>query len=371
MVDVQPSKATEQTVRILSKKPLEADEPPYLTPEHCSADDGPPLLSPEEHNVENEPLYETFEPPVLARELPFMAHEQTLEEPPMLVCEQSEGTHEKSDQPILPHEQTFAVHKHPLQANKHLVEESEQTLGLIGNLVELEESLDIESEPLAPDEQQPELTEQPLDGHDQLCESEEDELLELKLELEIEDEEPLATQEQPAATSRQPLEACEEHVPQNQGSVEVKLELTKEEPIEGQEEQTEILKDNLKVQNGADVQPYRQCMMCLHWVCGIEEHLWMCKAKRQCLNRINVVKINTQREEEPSRAQEELDGKEKHTEPLRPKLGLQSEMNVTEKKAHVKCLMCLNRFSEAELACHLWMCKAKRSCLSKVTIITV
>ena len=41
---------------------------------------------------------------------------------------------------------------------------------------------------------------------------------------------------------------------------------------------------------------YAKCLMCLHWFCGaeLEKHLWICKAKRACLNRIHVIEIKTE-----------------------------------------------------------------------------
>ncbi len=50
-------------------------------------------------------------------------------------------------------------------------------------------------------------------------------------------------------------------------------------------------------QNNKRRRPYSRCLMCLCWFRGIEEHLWMCKTKRPCLNR--VIEITTPIKEEP------------------------------------------------------------------------
>ncbi len=45
---------------------------------------------------------------------------------------------------------------------------------------------------------------------------------------------------------------------------------------------------------------FSKCLMCLHWFCGaeLEKHLWKCKVKRPCLDRINVLEIKIEDGEE-------------------------------------------------------------------------
>ena len=178
------------------------------------------------------------------------------------------------------------------------------------------------------------------------------------------EEPPTLVRKQPEYTheqSDQPILAYK------QAKVEMKLE-SEEELIE---EQEELVEPNLEVQDVMDSKAYRKCMMCLHWVCEIEDHLWVCQAKRQCLTRISIVEVKSKIKEVPIKPQQELVEKVELTKPLESVLDSQSLMNEVDKKVHAKCLLCLIQLSEVELANHLWTCEAKRPCLNKVTISTV
>ncbi len=336
----------------ITHHPQGTDEPPTLTPEQYIRDDGPPLLTAEHPFLENEQLSLPPEPPVLDCQLPFAASKEPtdIDEAPILACEQPLQPHETHKQALHASGETLVLHGQPFENGRQSIE---------GNrtLESPKEVFDIKSETTSTDKEI-------LGKNTKSCEDYEKQSGQLKVELGVLKLEVESDHEQQLEGNQQLHVDLDRGLIQNQEPMEIKVALPVEESIEAAEH-SEVVQPNSKVQK---VKASRQCMMCLDWFHEIEEHLWMCQAKRPCLNRMHVVKVTTDTKKQVSQAQRKAQWKGEQLKHPGPKQKSQNKANDTKNEVHAKekCLMCLGHFNDGDIVNHLWTCQAKRHVSSKM-----